>query len=286
MNLLTKAFRNGVFLLLIWGMKENCYAQEINVMSYNIRYANPDDGPNYWENRKEDLFESLKEIQPDFIGMQEVLHKQLVALTSQMRDYSYVGVGREDGKTIGEYSPILYRKDKFTVVDSGTFWLSETPNQISVGWDAALERICTYARFRQPQSNLEFWVFNTHFDHVGTLARAKAAQLILDQIKTLNKSKLPVVLTGDFNLTPDQTPIKILQSELEDVQQNLSDNAPNYGTFNGFDVENSGKRRIDYVFQKGFTLQKATHLLLKTKKGYWLSDHHPVTAILSFKNEN
>ena len=256
------------------------FAQELDVLSYNIRYASPNDGPNLWKNRKGDMIETLSNINPDLLGLQEVLHIQLLELTNGMKEYSYIGVGREDGKTKGEYSPILYRKDAFEVLDSGTFWLSDTPSQISVGLDAALERICSYARFLHRQSGNEFWMFNTHFDHIGVLARANAARLILEKINALNTSSLPVVVTGDFNLEPYEEPIKIMQSSLEDVQKELTSTEPNYGTFNGFDTQTSGERRIDYIFQKGFKLREADHLWLKTKNGYWLSDHHLVRALL------
>ena len=256
------------------------FAQELDVLSYNIRYASPNDGPNLWKNRKGDMIETLSNINPDLLGLQEVLHIQLLELTNGMKEYSYIGVGREDGKTKGEYSPILYRKDAFEVLDSGTFWLSDTPSQISVGWDAALERICSYARFLHRQSGNEFWMFNTHFDHIGVLARANAAHLILEKINALNTSSLPVVVTGDFNLEPYEEPIKIMQSSLEDVQKELTSTEPNYWTFNGFDTQTSGERRIDYIFQKGFKLREADHLWLKTKNGYWLSDHHLVRALL------
>ena len=261
-----------------------CDAQEIKVMSYNIRYASPNDGPNLWQNRKDDMIQTLLEIKPNLIGLQEVVHSQLTDLTLGMKEYSYVGVGRKDGKTKGEYSPILYQKNNLKLLDSNTFWLSETPDQISIGWDAALERVCTYARFLDLKTGKEFWLFNTHFDHVGVKARANAARLILAKIESLNKAKLAVIITGDFNLEPEEEPIKIMQMAFEDVQKQLSKKAVNYGTFTGFDSENYGDRRIDYIFQKGFYLIHADHPWLKTKDKLWVSDHHPVLAQLSFKN--
>jgi len=153
-----------------------------------------------------------------------------------------------------------------------------------VGWDAALERVCTYARFFQNKNGKEFWIFNTHFDHIGNLARANAVKLILSKIKYLNKTEIPVIITGDFNLEPHEEPIKIIKSVFQDVQENLSNDAINYGTFNGFDIKTFGNRRIDYIFQNGFDLIYADHLWLKTKEKSWVSDHHPVLALLSFKN--
>ncbi|MDA8948069.1 endonuclease/exonuclease/phosphatase family protein [Flavobacteriaceae bacterium] len=273
-----------LFFLFMGMLLGSCQLDSLSVLSYNIRYASPNDGPNLWNHRKGDMIQTLSSLQPDLLGLQEVVHSQLMDLVTEMKDYSYIGVGREDGKTKGEYSPILFRKDRLKLLESNTFWLSETPNQASVGWDAALERICTYGRFQHLNSRQEFWIFNTHFDHIGTTARANAAQLILDQIERLNSSKLPVVITGDFNLEPHEEPIQIMQSAFTDVQQDLSEEAPNFGTFTGFDIETVGDRRIDYIFQKGFTLIGKDHLWLKTKTNLWLSDHHPVNAFLEFKN--
>ena len=261
-----------------------CDAQEIKVMSYNIRYASPNDGPNSWQKRKDDMIKTMLKIKPNVIGLQEVIHSQLMDIKQGMQEYSFLGVGREDGKKEGEFSPIFYSNKELKLLESNTFWLSETPDQISVGWDAALERVCTYARFFQNKNGKEFWIFNTHFDHIGDLARANAVKLILSKIKYLNKTEIPVIITGDFNLEPHEEPIKIIKSVFQDVQENLSNDAINYGTFNGFDIKTFGNRRIDYIFQNGFDLIYADHLWLKTKEKLWVSDHHPVLALLSFKN--
>ena len=255
---------------------------ELTVLSYNIRYDNPNDGENQWKYRKERVANYIKEIRPDIIGMQEVLDPQLVFLDFSLTEFSFVGVGREDGKTKGEYSPILYNSNRLTLLQTDTFWLSETPKVISVGWDAALERICTYAQFKHKETGQKFWVFNTHFDHIGELARIQSAKLIHQKIKMLNTNNFPVIITGDFNLTPDTAPIKIFQNAYVDVMQKTPTNANNYGTFTGFDKLSNGKERIDYIFQKGLKTLKSTHIWLKTTSGGWASDHHPVQAIFSF----
>jgi len=258
------------------------FENTLEVVSYNIRYDNSQDGENQWDIRKETLASYLLKSSPDIIGMQEVLNNQLADLSNLLKEYKYVGVGREDGKTKGEYSPIFYRKSKLKVLMSSTFWLSETPQKISVGWDAALERICTYALFIDRKSKKQFWVFNTHFDHLGQIARSESVNLILEQISILNVNDYPILITGDLNLTPETLPIKKFQSNLNDVLSDLNLNDPKYGTFNGFDITKDANRRIDYIFQKGFRVLSAEHLWIKTPKGLWASDHHPVYLKCSF----
>jgi len=258
------------------------FENTLEVVSYNIRYDNSQDGENQWDIRKETLASYLLKSSPDIIGMQEVLNNQLADLSNLLKEYKYVGVGREDGKTKGEYSPIFYRKSKLKVLMSSTFWLSETPQKISVGWDAALERICTYALFIDRKSKKQFWVFNTHFDHLGQIARSESVNLILEQISILNVNDYPILVTGDLNLTPETLPIKKFQSNLNDVLSDLNLNDPKYGTFNGFDITKDANRRIDYIFQKGFRVLSAEHLWIKTPKGLWASDHHPVYLKCSF----
>ncbi len=265
------------FLIMNFSLKN-----ELTVISYNIRYDNPNDGENQWKYRKERVANYIKEIRPDIIGMQEVLDPQLVFLDVSLTEFSFVGVGREDGKTKGEYSPILYNSNSLSLLQTDTFWLSETPTVISVGWDAALERICTYAQFEHKETGQKFWVFNTHFDHIGELARIQSAKLINQKVKMLNMNNSPVVITGDFNLTPDTAPIKIFQNTYKDVMQKTPANANNYGTFTGFDKLSNGEDRIDYIFQKGLKTLESTHIWLKTTSGGWASDHHPVQAIFSF----
>ena len=255
---------------------------DLEVLSYNIRYDNSQDGKNQWSLRKGTLINYFSKSSPDIIGMQEVLHNQLIDISTSLEEYNYLGVGREDGKIKGEYSPIFFRKSKFKVIKSSTFWLSENPEEISIGWDAALERICTYAKFQERNSKKQFWIFNTHFDHIGITARAKSVKLILDRISKLNIKQDPVIITGDFNLTPDTIPIQTLHSVFQDVLSNIKLNDPKYGTFNGFDTSINAIRRIDYIFQKGFNVIESKHLWIKTKENLWASDHHPVYLKCSF----
>ena len=265
------------FFQLIFGQKN------IEAISYNIRYENLDDGENQWDLRKKTLINYLKNKSPSIVAMQEVLNSQLLDLNFSLSEYSFVGIGREDGKKKGEFCPIFFNKYRFELIESETFWLSETPEKISVGWDAALERICTYARFKDLENNREFWVFNTHFDHIGVKARNESVELILKKIKEVNKGKIPILLTGDFNLTPEKKPIKRLQTLFQDILADLNIEDHKYGTFNGFKKQVDSPQRIDYIFQNGFKVLKSEHLWIKTPKGLWASDHHPVYLECLFK---
>ena len=282
-KMLKKQLRHFLFVLCSL-LFISCGSSSLEVMSYNIRYNSPNDGFNHWDNRKKSVADLIQSKSPDVIGLQEVVHQQLIDLKHYLKDYASIGVAREDGKTKGEYSPIFYKKEAFKLLNSSTFWLSKTPDTISIGWDAALERVCTYGRFEHKKSGRQFWVFNTHFDHIGQEARAASTRLILSQIKTLNTEQLPVILTGDFNLTPDTESIKRLQSKLLDNAQTFVAQFPEkQGTFNGFDTINSAERRLDYIFTKGLNLKEGKHLFHKTAARGWASDHHAVWSQLSFK---
>ena len=149
-----------------------------------------------------------------------------------------------------------------------------------MGWDAAMERICTYGLFKQKNDGSKVWVFNTHFDHIGNEAREKSVDLILSKIKDLTKDKDQIIITGDFNLSDDSVPIKKLQNFYNDVNIKMDNKSKFYGTFNNFKIDNNYNNRIDYIFYKNFDLIKSSHLHIKTDQGRWASDHHPVIAIL------
>jgi endonuclease/exonuclease/phosphatase family metal-dependent hydrolase len=257
----------------------------IRVMTFNIRYDNPEDGINRWDNRKSMV--TVLSDSSDIFGMQEVLFQQLDDIWASLSGYRMVGVGREDGKTKGEYAPIFYNADRFRTLDQGTFWLSPTPKDTaSVGWDAALTRICTWGKFREWSSGLEFYFLNTHFDHMGDTARVESARLIVDFINK-ETNDLPVILTGDFNSTSKDEPYSILtnpENGLKDVcQSDISLNACNEGTFNGFGSEND-PQRIDMIFFKG-RWEVGSYKVLKIKEDdVFISDHWPVVA--EFKVQN
>ena len=209
-------------------------------------------------------------------GVQEATLTQMKDLEAGLPYYNYVGVGRDDGKTKGEYSAIFFKKDKLRLIDESTFWLSDTPEKISVGWDAALPRICTYALFEHQESKRQYWHFNTHFDHMGEKARAESAKLIASKTESLVDGEESVILSGDFNAEPHQEPILVLKNNFQDPVEVVDLKGP-VGTFNGFDLNANLDRRIDYIFY-----QPSTGLKLKESRVIEepiASDHRPVLAV-------
>jgi endonuclease/exonuclease/phosphatase family metal-dependent hydrolase len=189
--------------------------QEIKIMSYNIRLDVKSDGENQWDKRKDKVAGLMNYYEADFIGGQEVQNHQLKYLLENLNGYSYIGVGRDDGKEAGEYSCIFYKKDKFNVLQQSTFWLSPTPDTVSKGWDAAIVRVCTYGLFQDKKTKKKFWVFNTHFDHIGKLARLESAKLIIKKINELNTKNYPVLLSGDFNSKPEEEPSQYMHANMQ-----------------------------------------------------------------------
>lgn len=256
-------------------------SSQTNVMTYNLRYANPEDGDNYWELRKADVAELILFYQPDILGIQEGLLPQVTYLDEALEHYSYVGVGRDDGQEKGEYSAIFYKHDRFEVVKTQTYWLSETPALPSVGWDAALERIVTYALLKDKQTGLTFPVFNTHFDHAGSEARFHSAALILNLLDQKKVDSDRVVVLGDMNSEPGEAPVALFSDRLND-SFSISETPP-YGppgTYNRFNTTLVPQRRIDYIFTKGFTVQSYRQIDDRRDNGLYVSDHLPVLVIL------
>lgn len=253
----------------------------INIITYNIRLNVASDGVNAWPNRKENVKALVKFHDADILCVQEALPEQFDALLENS-NFDVVGVGREDGKRKGEFSAVYYDKDRFTKKDGGTFWLSVTPDVPSKGWDAALNRVCSWVRLYDRINKKEFLVFNTHYDHIGVKARIESAKLLKRKIQEIAPT-LPVVFTGDLNVTPETEAIATIKSFLTDAKEVSIEPAygPN-GTFNAFDFNSDLKNRIDYVFvNKGFKVQKFA-VLSDSKDKRYPSDHLPVFARLWF----
>lgn len=256
-------------------------ANYINVMSYNIRYNNTQDGENAWPNRKDNVKALIKYHDADILCVQEALALQVDQL-SENTNYDRVGVGRADGKLEGEFSAIYFDKTRFTKKDGGTFWLSETPEKPSKGWDAAILRVCTWVKLHDKWNKKDFIVFNTHYDHVGVKARIESAKLIKKKIMEIAPT-LPVIFTGDLNVTPETEAIATIKTFLTDTKEATIE--PAYGpegTFNGFKFNASLKEKIDYIFvNKGFNVQKFG-VLSDSKNLHYPSDHLPIMARLFF----
>ncbi|HLF47619.1 MAG TPA: endonuclease/exonuclease/phosphatase family protein [Chitinophagaceae bacterium] len=263
----------------------NTNAQEIKAMSYNIRLDVASDGENRWDARKEKVATLMNYYEADFIGVQEVLHHQLNYLLENLSGYFYIGVGRDDGKEAGEYSCIFYKTDKYKVVKQSTFWLSPTPDSISKGWDAAIVRVCTYGLFKNKKTKQQFWVFNTHFDHIGKNARVESAKLIIEKIKELNTKNYPVILTGDFNVRPEDAPILYITSEMQNTRTISKLVHGPLDTWNAFKFNAKPDGCIDYIFisnNKKISVSKFATITDSYDLKY-PSDHLPILATIIFK---
>ncbi len=254
-------------------------------MTYNIRYDNPNDGENAWQNRKEYWASQISFYEPDIFGIQEALPNQVKDIAGLLPQYNYVGTGR-DGEGKGESSNIFFKKDRFKVLQQNTFWLSETPNAISKGWDAALNRICTYALFQDNETKQSFWIFNTHLDHIGKLAQANSIRLIILQIEKLNTKNYSVFLMGDFNSEPTEEHIISLKKLMNDSQA-ISKEKPfgPVGTFNAFKHDEPVSKKIDYIFlskENKFNVKKYA-VLSDSNNLKYPSDHLPVFVQLELK---
>jgi endonuclease/exonuclease/phosphatase family metal-dependent hydrolase len=267
----------SVFALPVFGQVE------IKIMSYNIRLDVKSDGDNQWDKRKERVATMLNYYEADFIGLQEVLHHQKEYLTANLPNYSVTGVGRDDGKQAGEYSCIYYRNDKYQLLETATFWLSSTPDEPSKGWDAALNRVCTYGLFKNKKTKQKIWVFNTHFDHVGKTARLESAKLIFQKINQINQKGFPVILSGDFNSKPEEAPAQYLQSVMQNSREKSLIVHGNADTWNAFRFNEKPNGCIDYIFlnpnNKLTALKFAT--ITDSYEMKYLSDHFPILATLS-----
>jgi endonuclease/exonuclease/phosphatase family metal-dependent hydrolase len=272
-------------LIFMGGNYFNDSPSVLKVMTFNIRYDNPDDGENAWKVRKNYVAGIIKNNNVDFVGIQEGLKNQVDYLSRELRDYNRIGIGRDDGKEAGEYSAIFFKAEKFEKLESNTFWLSETPGKPGLGWDAVCNRIVTWGKFKDKKTGKIFYIFNTHFDHMGVLARRNSALLIKRTIDSLCSGE-PVIITGDFNSSADSEPYRIITASggshkyFFDNSENISSakhDGPE-GTFTGFDINKDPTGPIDFIFvSKGIKVD--SHKTISARfNNHYPSDHFPVLS--------
>ena len=267
-----KKFLTVAFLMISVVM----VAQNYKVMTYNIRLDVASDGENTWDLRKDHVASLLQFYEPDIVGIQEGLPHQVHYLDSLLQNYMVLGQGRDGGQK-GEQSSVFYNENTFEELESNTFWLSETPEKVSKGWDAQLNRICTYALFKNKKTKEVFWVFNTHLDHIGEVARLKSVQLIHEMIATKNKKNYPVVIMGDLNSSPESNPVKFLNENYLNSKKEAAFVYNATGTFNGFDFFKPVTAEIDYIFlSKQKIVVKKYAVLTDSYSCKYPSDHFPV----------
>lgn len=275
-----------IFLLLAVFSLFCCRAQTtVTVMSYNIRLDLESDGVNRWDARKDKLAGLINFHSPDFVGAQEVQYHQLQYLLTSMEAYSYIGVGRDDGKSEGEHSCIFYKKEKYKLIRQKTFWLSPWPDSVSFGWNAACRRVCTYGLFQDKKTKQYLWVFNTHFDHISAQARLESAKLIIKKINEINIKNYPVIITGDFNSKPVEDPARYMTYYMNSARAVSTMVYGAADTWNAFKFNEIAEGCIDYIFvskNKKIAVTKFATLTDSYDMKY-PSDHFPIMAEIEIK---
>ena len=276
--------------------RTNDPAEAIRVMSFNIRFGTAKDGENAWPHRREMVFDVIRDHQPDVIGMQEVLKGQLDQLLRALPEYKSLGVGRRDGIAIGEFAPILYRVERFEVLEHGGFWLSDTPTvPSSTSWGNTIPRICTWAHLRDRRTDRSFYFYDTHLDHRSPPSQQRSAEMIAQRIDQHPNPTDPIILVGDFNAAEDTSTIRYLKGEVDRAYETTKDPPPspqlrdtfrvlhpdatNVGTFNGFRGESS-RGKIDYVFVTVNVKVLSAEIVHDNSNGRYPSDHFPITATI------
>ncbi|MEL7535325.1 MAG: endonuclease/exonuclease/phosphatase family protein, partial [Bacteroidota bacterium] len=251
---------------------------KLSIMSFNLRFDTEEDGDNKWDNRKEACLSMLGESNPSIFGIQEGLQSQVSFLDENLPDYHYVGVGRDDGETAGEYSAIYYLKDRFELLDQGNFWLSESPDVPSLGWDANNIRIVSWAALQDREHNKTLYVFNTHFDHKGKTAREESAKLIIEKVKEIATAEAAVYLIGDFNVLAGNSVLEPILDEYDDARQYAGrGEAKSYNGWGRWYLN----RDIDFIFFKN--VEGLSFQTISADYGVpYLSDHYPIIGYFKY----
>lgn len=249
-----------------------------NIMSFNIRFDNPGDSANTWKFRADNVALLINYYAPDLLGLQEVMINQLDDLKKRLPQYATVGVARVDGKEKGEFNPIFFNTNRYKLLKHGDFGLSESPEKFGIkGWDSAFERIVTWAILKDKSNEKNIAIFNTHFDHIGQVSRRESAKLLLAKVKEIAGS-LPLVVTGDFNLTPDSEPFKILtDGTLKATCLNSPIIYNSSGSFHDFGrIPEKDRSLIDFIFVNELIQTKKYRVITDQPKDGYYSDHHPI----------
>lgn len=275
-----------VLLNLIVGAS-NLPRTTLRVATFNIRYDNPDDGINMWKLRKDSVSSFLAKQGLGVFGLQEVLYNQLQDLKQALPEYNVLGLGRDDGKTKGEYSPVFYNKHHFIALKWGVFWLSPTPEKPgSKGWDAACSRIATWVKLEEKKSGKIFFFVATHFDNEGIVARKNSALLIQHQMEKIAGKTAIIFIAGDFNSTPNDVAYKTMTDpkygfvDAKSLAQKVSGVAWSFHDFGQMPL--TERPLIDFIFIKGSVSVLSYETLFIEHNGHFLSDHNPVLTELLF----
>ena len=278
MHMLKKIYMLAAAMIMSLPLLQAQESEGLKVMSYNIRLGSAQDGTNSWSLRYTATGEMLADQKPDVFGVQEALEYQ-VRYIEEMCGYESVGVGRENGKKEGEHMSIFWNKKTVSMLKWGTFWLSETPEKPSKGWDAECFRTATWALMKDKKTGKKFYFLNTHLDHKGTEAQKNGLKLIMEKIAQINPEGLPMVLTGDFNIEPSNPILADLDTRMQNVRK-IAEKTDDHATYNGWGKSST---MIDYIYVSGFSTYPEYQTITKRYEDRkFISDHYPIFARLIF----
>ena len=278
MHMIKKIFMLAAAMIMSLPLLQAQESEGLKVMSYNIRLGSAQDGTNSWALRYTATGKMLEDQKPDVFGVQEALEYQ-VRYIEEMCGSESVGVGRENGKKEGEHMSIFWNKKTVSMLKWGTFWLSETPEKPSKGWDAECFRTATWALMKDKKTGKKFYFVNTHLDHKGTEAQKNGLKLIVDRIAEINPDGLPMILTGDFNIEPKNPALKDLDARMQSAR-NIAEKTDDHATYNGWGKSST---MIDYIYVSGFSSCPEYQTVTKRYEDRkFISDHYPIFARLIF----